>query len=55
MRVINESIKTLKKNYYNPRSIKVSNLIKNLNKRNFKRSTLGGCLFFLKKRSYMSH
>ncbi len=49
MRVINESIKTLKKNYYNPRSIKVSNLIKNLNKRNFKRSTLGGCLFFLKR------
>jgi len=46
--VINESIKKLKKNYYDIRSKKVDNLIKNLNKDNFKRSTLGGCIFFKK-------
>ena len=47
--LINESIKTLKKNYYNPRSKKVENLIKNIEKRNFKKSTLSGCIFILKK------
>ena len=47
--VINESIKKLKNNYYNPRSKKVNNLIKNIQKSNFKKSTLGGCEFFLKK------
>ncbi len=46
--VINESIKMLKKNYYDIRSKKVDNLIKNLNKDSFKRSTLGGCIFFKK-------
>ena len=46
--VINESIKKLKKNYYDIRSKKVENLIKNLSKDNFKRSTLGGCIFFKK-------
>jgi tRNA(Ile)-lysidine synthase len=47
--LINESIKRLKNNYYNPRSKKVENLIKNLEKRNFNKSTLGGCIFVLKK------
>ena len=49
MALINESIKRLKNNYYNPRSKKVENLIKNLEKRNFNKSTLGGCIFVLKK------
>ena len=48
MALINESIKRLKKNYYDLRSKKVENLIKNLNKRDFKKSTLGGCIFFKK-------
>ena len=47
--LINESIKRLKNNYYNPRSKKVDNLIKNIENRNFKKSTLGGCIFILKK------
>jgi len=47
--VLNESIKKLKKNYYNPRSKKVKNLINNLESKNFKKSTLGGCLFIKKK------
>jgi tRNA(Ile)-lysidine synthase len=47
--LINESIKKLKKNYYNPRSKKVENLIKNIEKSNFKKSTLSGCVFILKK------
>ncbi|MDC1212732.1 tRNA lysidine(34) synthetase TilS [Pelagibacteraceae bacterium] len=47
--LINESIKRLKKNYYNPRSKKVDNLIENLERRNFKKLTLGGCIFILKK------
>ena len=46
--LINESIKKLKRNYYDLRSRKVSNLINNLNKENFKKYTLGGCLFFKK-------
>ena len=46
--LINESIKKLKRNYYDLRSRKVSNLINNLNKENFKKHTLGGCLFFKK-------
>ena len=46
--LINESIKKLKKNYYNLRSKKIVNLIKNLNKKEFKKSTLGGCIFFKK-------
>ena len=48
MAIINESIKKLKKNYYDMRSKKVNNLINNLNKKNFKKSTLGGCIFFKK-------
>ena len=47
--VINESIKKIKSNYYNLRSKKVENLIKNIEKSNFKRSTLGGCIFYKKK------
>ena len=45
MAIINESIKQLKNNYYDLRSRKVINLIKSLNKRNFKNTTLGGCIF----------
>ena len=47
--LINESIRKLKNNYYNPRSKKVENLIKNLKKKNFKKYTLGGCIFIIKK------
>ncbi len=47
--IINESIKKLKNNYYDPRSKKVENLIKNIKKSNFKKSTLGGCIFAIKK------
>ena len=48
MALINKSIKKLKKNYYDPRSKKVDNLINNLEKKDFKKSTLGGCVFFKK-------
>ena len=44
MAIINESIK---KNYYDVRS-KKNNLINNINRKNFKKSTLGGCIFFKK-------
>tara|TARA_B100000767_G_scaffold262322_1_gene274864 strand:+ start:1425 stop:2444 length:1020 start_codon:yes stop_codon:yes gene_type:complete len=47
--VLNESIKKLKKNYYNPRSKKVENLIKSMESRKFKKSTLGGCIFVKKE------
>ncbi|MFL2876195.1 MAG: tRNA lysidine(34) synthetase TilS [Candidatus Pelagibacter sp.] len=46
--LINECIKQLKKNYYDLRSKKVQNLITSLNKRDYKKSTLGGCIFFKK-------
>jgi len=46
--LINESIKKLRKNYYDLRSKKVSNLIEHIDRRNFKKSTLGGCIFFKK-------
>ncbi len=49
MKIINDSIKILKKNYYNPRSKKVQNLIKMIKLRDFNKSTLGGCLFYIKK------
>ncbi len=45
MAIINESIKRLKKNYYDLRSKKVDNLIKNIDKSDFTKSTLGGCIF----------
>ena len=47
--IINNSIKKLKKNYYNSRSKKVENLIKNIEKSSFKKSMLGGCIFILNK------
>ena len=53
MTLINNSIRTLKGNYYNLRSKKVMNLINNLSNRNFSRSTLGGCLF-IKKPGYLT-
>ena len=48
MAVINESIKKLKNNYYDPRSRKVNNLIKKISDRKFKQVTLGGCVFYKK-------
>ena len=45
MKLINISIKNLKNNYYNLRSKKVLNLIENIKKKGFVKSTLGGCLF----------
>ena len=48
MALINESIKILKKNYYDLRSKKIDFLVKNLDKKNFNKSTLGGCIFFKK-------
>ena len=48
MALINKSIKQLKNNYYDLRSRKVDNLIVNLEKKKFKKSTLGGCIFFKK-------
>ena len=50
--VINQSIKQLKSNYYDSRSKKVENLISNLDKKDFKNSALGGCIFF-KKGKYL--
>ena len=44
--LLNESIKKLKKNYYDLRSKKIKNLIEDISKQNFKKSTLGGCIFF---------
>ena len=49
MALINESIKQLRKNYYDLRSKKVENLIKNLTDKNFIKSTLGGCIFLKKE------
>ena len=46
MAIINFSIKKLKKNYYDSRAKKVTNLIRAINTKGFKRSTLGGCIFF---------
>ncbi len=46
MTLINSAIKKLKNNYYDLRSKKVANLIKNMRHKNFKRSTLGGCIFY---------
>ena len=49
IKLINKCIKILKKNYYNPRSKKVTFLITALEKNSFKKATLGGCQFFKKK------
>jgi len=48
MAIINEGIKQIKKNYYDLRSKKINNLIRSINKENFRKSTLGGCIFFKK-------
>ncbi len=48
MALINKSIKKLKNNYYDLRSKKLDNLIKNIERKEFKKSTLGGCIFFKK-------
>ena len=45
IRVINDVIKELHNNYYNPRSKKVVNLIKNIKDKAFKKSTLSKCVF----------
>ena len=50
--LINHSIKQLKSNYYDLRAKKVENLISKLDKKDFKNSTLGGCIFF-KKGEYL--
>ena len=44
MRLINESIKKLKRNYYNLRSKKVLYLINKLEEKNIVKLTLGGCI-----------
>ncbi len=46
--LLNECIKSLKKNYYDHRSKKVVKLINILNNSEFKKTTLGGCIFFKK-------
>jgi tRNA(Ile)-lysidine synthase len=46
--LINESIKKLRRNYYDLRSKKVDILIKNIDRKEFKKTTLGGCIFFKK-------
>ena len=48
MAIINISIKKLQKNYYDPRAKKVTNLIRAVDTEGFKKSTLGGCIFFKK-------
>ena len=50
--LINHSVKQLKSNYYDLRSKKVENLIIGLDEKDFKNSTLGGCIFF-KKGEYL--
>ncbi len=49
IKLVNKSIKILKKNYYNQRTKKVKFLLSALEKHNFKKATLGGCQFFKKK------
>ena len=41
-------LKRLKKNYYDLRSKKVVNLIMSIDSKDFKKTTLGGCIFFKK-------
>ena len=43
--IINEAIRKLKKNYYDLRAKKVNNLINIIKNKEFKRTTLGGCIF----------
>ncbi len=53
LRIINDSIKLVKNNYYNPRSKKVVNLIKKVESKNFSKLTLAGCIF-IRKKQYLS-
>ena len=46
--LINDVIKKIKNNYYDVRSKKVKTLIEKLEEKDFKRLTLGGCIFFKK-------
>ena len=48
MALINESVKKLNRNYYDLRSKKVDVLINNIDRKEFKKTTLGGCIFFKK-------
>ena len=47
--VINYCIKSLRKNYYNPRSKKINNLIQKIRSKGFSKSTLGGCVFYVNR------
>ena len=49
MNVINKSIKILKKNYYNLRAKKVNNIIQKLESKEFVKTSLAKCLFYLEK------
>ena len=49
--IINNSIKKLKKNYYDLRAKKIDNLIACIDAKDFKRYTLGGCIFFKKSQN----
>ncbi len=51
MEIINKSIKSLRNNYYNPRSKKVLKLIENIKNSNFSKATLAGCLFAKNKQN----
>ena len=44
IKAINESLRYLTNNYYNPRSVKVMNLIDKLSEEDYPKSTLGGCI-----------
>ena len=52
IRIINDSIKILKKNYYNPRSKKVINLLNKFEENRPSRATLSGCIFEKKRSSF---
>ena len=52
IKIINESIKRLNKNYYDARSKKVLNLLKNIESNKFKKATLSGCIFFEKNGNF---
>ena len=49
IRALNDSIRLLKNNYYNTRSKKVENLVNKIRGKNFRKSTLGGCIFYVKE------
>ena len=49
IKVINESVKKLRNNYYNPRSKKVINLIRGIEGIKSSSFTLAGCEFYKKR------